>query len=204
MTDPTTSNPGYSAVLAAAGTTNPAVTVTSTTVHGYVAAPSASTSPYAPLWSYGGSAVLTGSAAVSTGIDLTRVSRSPYVPQFDIQTPAQQTSLPATLPATLNLGTPGASTPSVYYYGGNLSIGAGKTINITGPVILYIDGYLRCNTGTLNITSTGSAEIHFSYLRVYAGSGGIINLTKDPKKIGPDRRYRDHYDQLPDRTSHSV
>jgi Tfp pilus assembly protein PilX len=195
-------NLGYSAVLAASGTTNPAVTVTSTTVKGYVAAPSSSTNPYAPMWTYGGSAVLTGSG--SSGMDLTRVSRSPNIPQFDcLPTGGLSTAMssgnffkgtlipvPTVADTTLNLGTPGAAVPSVYYYNGGLEMRSGSTsdyatININGPVILYINGYLRTNTGgTLIINNTGSAEIHFATtLRSYAGSGGFINRTKDPKKL---------------------
>jgi hypothetical protein len=180
-------NLGYSAVLTATGTTNPAVTVTSTTVKGYVAAPSASTTPYAPLWTYGGSAALTGSSA--TGIDLTRVSRSPYIPQLDTQSVIQHTNIPTTLPSatypTLNLGAPGAPTPSVYTYASDLTLPANTTININGPVILDIQGGLNLwNAGTtLNIAPTGSAEIHLSGRLLVTTGNGIVNLTKDPKKL---------------------
>lgn len=202
-TDPTASSPGYSAVLAATGTTNPAVTVTTTTVNGYVAVPSSSSSPYAPLWSYGGSAVLRGTAT-GVGIDLSRISRSPYIPQFDCQpgtglsaafsagTLPKGTQIPAPASAdlTLDLGTPGAATPSVYYYDAGLRLKSGdssyyKTININGPVILYINGFLRADVGgALIIANTGSAEIHFATnLRAFASCGGFINRTKDPKKL---------------------
>lgn len=194
--------PGYSAVLAATGTSNPAVTVTSTTVQGYVAAPPASSSPYAPMWNYGGSAVLTGS--IASGVDLTRVSRSPSIPQFDILPSSglatafsvgnffKGTAIPAPTAAdmTLNLGTPGAAVPSVYHYDTGLQVKSGdssfyKTININGPVILYINGYLRANTGgSFIINTNGSAEIHFATnFRCYSGCGGFINRTKDPKKL---------------------
>lgn len=195
--------PGYSAVLAAKGTTTPALTVTSTTVNGYAAAPSSSTSPYAPMWSFGGSAVLKGTSS-GTGIDLTRVSRSPYVPQFDCLpgsslsaafaagTFSSGTNIPAPGAAdlTLNLGTPGAITPTIYNYNGNLRLQSGstsyyRTINVNGPVILYVNGYLRASPGgSLIIADTGSAEIHFTnYLRSLATCGGFINRTKDPKKL---------------------
>jgi len=193
------SNIGYSAVLAASGTTSPAVTVTSTTVKGYVAAPSASTTPYAPIWTYGGAAVLTGTAS-GIGVDLTRVSRSPYIPQFDTLPSGGLTAAFAasnfpkgtalTLSATTNLGTPGATTPSRYYYSGNLTLSGSSTtiININGPVILYINGDLTMDSGTpngkININSTGSAEIHIAgRLTVNIGSDGINNITQDPKKL---------------------
>lgn len=191
----------YSAVLAATGTTNPAVTVSGTTVKGYVAVPS-NPSTTAPLWSYGGSAVLTGSG--SAGLDLTRVSRSPYIPQFDCLpsgglapafsagTFSKGTAIPfpTVSDQTLNLGTPGAATPSIYYYNGSLKPQSGSssdylTVNINGPVILYINGELRVDSGgTLIVNNTGSAEIHFTTrLRSESGAGGLINRTKDPKKL---------------------
>lgn len=178
---------GYSAVLAATGTTNPAVTVTSTTVNGYVAVPPASTSPYAPMWSYGGSAVLTGSG--SSGIALTRVSRSPSIPQFDIHSVRQHTALPdtSTWPAGgITIGTPGAATPSIYYYAGNLNLNNSTNyiLTIKGPVILDIRGNLHLSSsGKITIAGTGSAEIHVSgRLQLDSSSSGIDNQTLDPKK----------------------
>ena len=192
---------GYSAVLAGGSTSGTAVTVTSTTVQGYVAAPSSSTSPYAPLASFGGSAVVKGSAATpSPKVDLTRLSRSPYVPQFDclpsggLTTAFSSVNFPrGTLlapAATTNIGTPGATTPSRYYYNGSLTL-SGSTyniININGPVILYINGDLTMDSGTpngkININSTGSAEIHIAgSLNVNIGSDGFNNTTLDPKKL---------------------
>ncbi len=175
-------NVGYSAVLASTGTTSPAVTVTSTTVKGFVAAPSASSSPYAPMWSYGGSAVLTGSGA--GGVDLTRVSRSPSIPQFDIQAVAGNTLL-SLGSGTTTIGTPGGTTPSRYITSGNLRVDSGKTLNIIGPVILDVSGEFRVDGGgTVVIAATGSAEIHFSgRLRIDNGAGGIQNQTLDPKKL---------------------
>ena len=178
-------NIGYSAVLAATGTTNPAVTVTSTTVNGYVAAPSATTSPFAPMWTSGGSAVLKGTSSGS-GVDLTRVSRSPNVPQFDILSVPNYTLLPD-YSSGLTIGTPGATTPTYYYTTGSVILDTvGESITIVGPVVLNIQGTLRTRYNTTNkitITSTGSAEIHVSNnLRLDSGSGGIDNQTLDPKK----------------------
>ena len=202
-------NLSYSAVLSSTGTANPAVTITNAKVNGYVAAPSLG-SPFSPIWSYGGSAVLTGTAS-GTGIDLSRVSRSPYVPLFDtLPQPSVSVAfalgnlpkgtaipLPASADTTLNLGTPGGVTASRYFYdnGNPLTIEAGnnlyyKTININGPVILYVNGSLRVRSGGLiDIKNTGSAEIHCDYIRTYGTtpspptSDGIWNRTSDPKKL---------------------
>lgn len=187
VTDPTAASPGYSAVLASTGTTNPAMTVTSTTVNGYVAAPSA-TATGAPMWTYGGSAVLKG-AAVGTGIDATRVSRSPYIPKFDIQTVSGGTMLST---ATATLGTVGATTPSIYYYNNagvvNLRLnGATEILTIVGPVILYVTGNFRIDgsaTAKIIITPTGSLRLVVARdFNIESTGGGIDNQTKDPSKL---------------------
>jgi hypothetical protein len=202
-------NIGYSATLAGGDTASTALSVSSTTVKGYYAAPSSSTSPYFPLFSVGASASLTNSDltvtsphATAASVDQTRVSRSPFIPQFDplpsgglsaaftASSLSDGTALPVpgSTNNTFNLGTPGATTPSIYYYNGSLTIASASpigTLNINGPVILYIIGNLRTNTGgTIVIYSSGSAEIHISgRLRIENGSNGFINRTTDPKNL---------------------
>lgn len=129
-------------------------------------------------------------------VDKSRVSRSPYIPQFDIKSVAGGTLL--TLASTTTIGTPGATTPSVYYYPTDLNLD-NITLNINGPVILDVQGYLRVhNGGKIVIASTGAAEIHFSgRLRIQASGSGIDNRTLDPRKLiligtatgGTDHKY---------------
>ena len=134
-------------------------------------------------------------------LDLTRISRSPNIPQFDTvpQGPGglastwgtNPPSLPLVLSSTTNIGTPGATTPTRYYYSTSLTLGTSSPsiLNINGPVVLYIPGNLVLDSsgspnGVINITSTGSAEIHLAgALRVNIGSDGINNTTRDPKKL---------------------
>jgi hypothetical protein len=170
-----------------------------------VAAPAASTNPYAPLWNFGAT-TLTGSAA--TGIDLTRVSRSPYVPQFDIQTITTGTNLPAAaayggsgtvlIDGAVTLGTPGGpvviyniththdNSDGLNYVGLDLYY-AGQDLTIDGPVILNVTNLFNIRNGSITITNTGSLEIYFSgRLDLGQGSfaaGGITNNTSDPKKL---------------------
>lgn len=186
----------YSAVLASGYTAGTAITLSSTDVKGWLAAPSSTSSPYAPLFSSGGT-VKGPISPPSPNIDLTRISRSPYIPQFDTLPVGGLATNWATTPkgtalalsATINLGTPGDTTPSRYYYNGNLTIdGSSVTaMNINGPVILYINGNLRIDNAASNlitINSTGSAEIHIAdRLRVDINGGGFNNLTLDPKKL---------------------
>ena len=190
-------NIGYSAVLAGGNSSGTAVTVTTATVKGYVAAPGASTSPYAPRWTYG-AATVTGSTA--TGIDLTRVSRSPYVPQFDIQTIASGggvtlNSLTVPSSGTRNLPSGGdtISSDGKYYYYTTAYIYLGTcTLNINAPVVIDVqptgsNGHLVLDsTGIIVVTNnaTASLEIHFGG-QLYVGTnggGGIQNLTLDPKR----------------------
>ncbi|HTL67863.1 MAG TPA: hypothetical protein VL200_09400 [Lacunisphaera sp.] len=195
-------NLGYSAVLAASYTAGTAITLSSTSVKGYLAAPSSANSPYAPLYSSGGS-VKGASSPASPNIDLTQISRSPYIPQFDTipgganglttywSTTAKGMAL--VLSSTTSIGTPGATTPARYYVNGNLVLSSSTgyySLNIIGPVILYINGDLIMDSGPnppngkINIYPAGSAEIHVAgRLTVNLGSDGINNLTLDPKKL---------------------
>jgi hypothetical protein len=88
----------------------------------------------------------------------------------------------------LNLGTPGAPTPSIYYD----ITPAFTTININGPVIWYVSGNLTLKSGAaININSTGSLRIYITNttatngrLNVQAGSSGFIN--QSPSATNPD------------------
>ncbi len=196
-------NLSYAAVLAASGTANPSININNTKVRGYIAANSSSATPYAPLWNKSGSAVLTG-VSTGTGIDLTRVSRSPSIPQFSILPGGAADALTAAFGnstlakgtqlstgSTIHIGTPGATTPSRYYYNGNLTMGGSSTnistLNINGPVILYVNGNLIMTgtpNGVINIATTGSAEIHLAgAIQVDSGSDGIRNYSQDPKAL---------------------
>ena len=189
----------FSAVVASTDTSGgTAITLASTTVKGYLAAPSSSSTPFAPLYSSGGS-VKGFTSPGAPSIDLTHVSRSPYIPQFDTL-PAgagsvaanwanlhKGTALSLTSPTT-NVGTAGDTTPSRYYYNGNLTIGTASIqyLNINGPVILYINGDLFItasgSTGRININNTGSAEIHVAgAFKADVGGEGTLSYTYDPK-----------------------
>lgn len=179
---------GSSAVLAAGST----LAINGTTaIKGYLAWPS-------PPAGISTGTTLNGQP-LST--DKSRISRSPFIPTFDpLPRPSLSSAFgswnfPYGLPlatnptGTVTIGTPGAVTPSRYYFIGSLDIASSgydiATLNIIGPVILYTDGNLRIRTGgTLEIATTGSAEIHVDgSIRVDDASNGIINRTLDPKKL---------------------
>jgi hypothetical protein len=204
-----TSLSGHSAVVSA-----PFVTSSSTaTIRGYVNATSTT---------FGTSTIVQGpSSASSPRVDPARVANNPYVPRLD--PPASYSALSGSgsnLPGTegngtflyegaRTLGTPGATSPSVYnitrtYYGSSSTTtttglyldDSTDVLTIVGPVVLNISGTLNTSSGRIVIAPTGSLEIYFSG-NLYIGSnssstissfatptgGGIINQTFDPKKL---------------------
>ncbi len=195
------SNVGSSAVVAGGKTAGTAVSIGNTRVRGYVAAPPAATAPYAPLWNYGTSGIVTTTPAPTipaTKIDLTRVSRSPYIPQFDIQNVSGAGVLPNGTTVLADgatvLGTAGAASPSIYniigtsdagnVYSGIYLSDTADILTISGPVILKVTGQLYTASGKIVITATGSLELYFNG-QLWVGSSatsGIQNETLDPKK----------------------
>ncbi|MCW5548029.1 MAG: hypothetical protein KIT44_03620 [Opitutaceae bacterium] len=194
---------GFSAVVAGAASSGTAVTLSSATVKGYVAATSSDSSPYAPRVSYAGSASVrnpdgsvTSPAAGAVNVDLTRLSRSPYIPSYEA---SMTTHSAETLdgigdwPAGgMTIGTPGAQTPTIYDYDeDNDGEADGMYVNnqvltVIGPVVLNVGGQLRIRSNASSrivITETGSLQINFTgRLRIQNG-GGIQNQTLDPKKL---------------------
>lgn len=196
---PTSSDETYAAVLAA-GTASAAgtssllpISSTSTTIKGYLAA-QASNTGNTPRASYPGNALLrqpngsvVSSLVSAPNVDLTRISGSPYIPQFDIQSvPGGYTTL-GTISSATTLGTAGGQTPQVFTRAGNLTLNAtGETLTIVGPVVINVQGDLRLtsvSSAQIVIAETGSLRIHVSgRLRLDASGGGINNQTLDPKK----------------------
>lgn len=207
ISDPGAATRGYSAVVASTFNGTNAVWNYGATIQGYIAAPSASTSPYTPYVTSGSNAVVKGTAATPspTKADPTRISRSPSVPQFGTLPSGGLSANWSTTPkgksidfsafsagSTVTLGSPGATTPSRYYCTSltidGTNVGA---LTINGPVILYVQGNLVVGGSTDNsahkitVTSAGSLEIHVGgNLNINQSSGGIDNrTTRDPKKV---------------------
>ncbi len=205
---------GYSAVIAGGNTTGTAVAVSANvTMGGYIAAPSITVSPYTPQVSFAVSSTIslknpngtvTSPHASAANVDQTRISRSPYIPQFDIQTVTGGTDLPSPSVGTsmadispigtVTLGSPTDTTPRIYnvtgtWNGGTLLSGlylsnSGDDLRIDGPVILNVTGRFGTNRGQIIITTNGSLEVYFSgTMEFVSRSGtGILNQTLDPKK----------------------
>lgn len=169
----------YSATIASLGT----VTTAGGTIRGYVSAPSASTTPFAPSWIPGTSAELIGPG--SSGHDLSRVSRSPYIPTFPIS--SQPTGVSLTVTSGF-LGTPGATTPTVYTYNADMRLHTdSEKLTIIGPTILRITGNLRIHNNPeagIRIATGGSlCLIIGGTFRAENTGGGIDNQTLDPSKL---------------------
>jgi hypothetical protein len=181
--DYSTQTPGYSAIIASGSTSTSASTVqlTNAQVKGYVA--TLSSGP-----SYSTSATLKGpSTPATTRIDSSRISTSPYQPQFDIKTPSTTGATAFSAPSgngTKHYGTAGTTT--VYTCTGFDMTGSGKII-LDGPVQIVMTGsaafYLGLHGGTpqIQISSTASLEV-FSAGDFAIYGGGISNATLDPKK----------------------
>ena len=199
-TDSGAATEGYAAVLAAgtastSGTTG-LLTISSTTctVKGYLAAQAASTG-YTPRVSYPANALLQQSngsvaspAPTAINVDLTRISGSPYIPQFSIQSvPSYSSSTLSGVDSPTTLGTAGGATPQVVACTSSLTMDdANDILTIVGPVVLNVQGDLQITGSTsakIVIAETGSLRIHVSgRLRLDSSGGGIDNQTLDPKK----------------------
>ncbi len=203
-------NIGSSAVVAAKGNTGSSaiVAISRVRVNGYVAASSSNVSPYAPRYTVNTSTGIITSTPVGTTpsprVDPTRISRSPNIPKFDIQSVSSRSPtfnllsvadlLTATPPDLPRPGDTVTAADGKYYYytDDHLALGSSDLININGPVVIDIrpssSGKLEIiNTGkiTINNTATASLEIHFDgLLNIQSDNavGGIDNLTMDPKR----------------------
>lgn len=205
---------GYSAVIAGGNTSGTAVAVSANvTMGGYIAAPSITVSPYTPQVSFAVSSTIslknpngtvTSPHASAANVDQTRISRSPYIPQFDIQTVTGGTDLPSPSVGTtmadispigtVTLGSPTDTTPRIYNVTGTMNGGtllsglylsnSGDDLRIDGPVILNVTGRFGTNRGQITITTNGSLEVYFTgTMEFVSRSGtGILNQTLDPKR----------------------
>lgn len=174
---------GYSAVIAAqsASTASATVQLTNAQVKGYVA--TLSTGP-----SYSTSATLKGPATPgTTKIDPARITTSPYQPVFDIRTITGTGSTLVTPDSvsTINIGTAGATTPSIYYSNGINMTGSAKII-VQGPVRIVVAGafYVGLNGGTpsIEVKSSGTLEMFVSGdIAIYGN--GIDNQSRLPQRV---------------------
>lgn len=212
---------GYSAVVAGGNTGGTAVSVTSAVIGGYVAAPSSSTSPFSHRANFSpgsttpsltnSDGTVTAPHSSATKVDLTRVSRSPYIPQFDIQTISSGISaLPAPasyggsattiIDGAFSLGDSATGAAPLIYNinlthddvtGNNFAgldlYNSGQDITIVGPVILNVSGLFRIRSGSITVNAGASLEIYFTGQLDIGHSifstTGIINKTYDPSKV---------------------
>jgi len=185
-------NTGFSAVIAGSNPSTTAVQLQGAVINGYVAAPSSSAAPFNPEWLYDGSVVVKGTVAVPIPkVDLTRVSRSPYLPTFPIP-PLTSVGTVLTLApgGDTAIGTTGDVWPTLYRVAGDLDFStAATTLTINGPVVIDVVGDIVM-TGSdsriiLPMLANGSAEIHFGGVLhgVTGSNGGFDNQTWNPQKL---------------------
>ena len=187
---PLAPNTGYSAVLAGGSTTSYAVNlVGAVTVNGYLAAPVTAASPDAPNVSYDGSATVKGTAALPLPrVDLSRVSRSPYVPNLGILTLQPPTVLlpPLSPGGNITIGAPSVIIPTVYT-GTDLNMSvAATTLTIAGPVVIDLTGdvMITGDNSQIVILPQGSLELRYAGVFTCSGLGvGVDNQTTTPSKF---------------------
>ena len=181
------SGSGFSAVVASksdltsAQTSTGTVQLTSATIDGYVAVMPGSAGLYS-----GASAVLHGTSVIGNPkVDTSRISSSPYQPIFDVITPSG--AMTALTGGSQTLGTAGATSPTYYYYTGDLYLGDNSGIptvlTVNGPVVLVISGYLATeDTSKIQVRSGGSVTI-FVGGGLWLDGNGIENQTLLPKNV---------------------
>lgn len=163
------SNVGFAAVVAG---TN--VTITNATINGYAAT-------MGNAVSYSSSGKIKGpSTPSSTNIDTARISTSAFIPTYTVNRPGG--SYTGTLSgSTETIGTPGGPT-EIWHRPSDLSLGAGETLTIDGPVIIIVgDDLSISSTGRILITVNGRLQIYVDDDVLISGSGGIQNATLKPQ-----------------------
>jgi hypothetical protein len=176
--------PGYSAVIASDATAPSAATVQlmNAQVKGYAA------SHYSGGPSYSSSGKLVGpSTPLTTRIDTSRFSSSPYQPLFSIKVPTGAGTILAqpNNNATVSLGSSTDTTPRLYYSSGLDLVGNTKIV-VNGPVRLVVSGNFDIgrNGGSplVEVASTGTLEVFVSGEFAVLGLG-IKNVSQIPKRV---------------------
>ncbi|HET7535101.1 MAG TPA: hypothetical protein VFJ90_01505 [Candidatus Didemnitutus sp.] len=141
-----------SAVIAA-----PNITLASATLYGYAVT-------YGNSISTSGSSKIKGpNAPASPNIDTSRIGKSAFVPDFPIAAPTgayDSTTVHDLSGGSLDLGTPGATSPTYYSVGSDLTIDNSATLRINGPVVLKVTGSFQIyRASTVQVVSTGKLEL---------------------------------------------
>lgn len=157
------------------------ITLTDAEIYGYI------TIPVATNITRSASARLYGVANAASPIwDATRISGNMFQPVLTVTSPTGTAAALTSWPASATLGTPGATTPTLYT-GGDLNLNTGVTLTIDGPVIIDLTGALTIwgnssSGGRFVVTSTGRLEIHLAGVLTLGGRG-IENQTRRPRNV---------------------
>lgn len=158
-----------------ASTTNATVQLGTSTIKGYVVTQTGAHTP------------TTSSATIAAANILT--SENPDIPVFGEST-VTPPSTGTVINGTTTLGSPTATTPTVYWINGDLDIG-NFTVTVNGPVVLNVTGNVTVSgTGSIVISATknglgayvSSLELHVQGELALGGSG-INNQTLSPLRL---------------------
>jgi hypothetical protein len=191
---PVLPNAGYSAIVAGTNVSSSVYAVTlgsSVVVNGYVAAKPSTASPLYPNFSYDSTTTIikSGPAIPTPKVDLSRVSRAPFIPALAVKPVTGGILLTLVQGSDNPVGALGDTAPTVYYTTGDLDFTDPlTTLTVNGPIVLNVIGDINLGSAPgskLIISSTGSAEIHFSgtISCVDLLGGGIENQTFNPLKL---------------------
>ena len=174
--DYSTQTPTYSAIVSSGSlsVTSATVQLTNAQIKGYAATLSTGISYSTSARVYGPTTPLT------TKIDASRLSSSPYQPVFEEVVP---TGAGSTLPiGTATIGTAGASSATLYY-ASSVNLINWDVLTIDGPVVLVVTGdfYIN-NLAKIRITTNGSLRVHVTG-DIAINGNGIQNDTKLPKNL---------------------
>lgn len=188
-----TSARNYAAIVAA-----PSITLNnSATIYGYAATSGNSISTSANCLIKG------PTTPALINIDQARVSKSSYVPNFQVTAPSTSTGTWNNLPsnaswgASQTIGTVGGPTSfwttdtaesgmstSPNGPGTDLFLDNSKTLIINGPVVLVVNEDFELKTNAkIQITATGRLELYVRDDVVISDTAGFQNLTDEPKNL---------------------
>ena len=134
-----------------------------------------------------------GTPPTPPNIDVTRVTKSAFVPNFPVAPPGggynNTTIVSPMMSGTLTLGTVGASTPTQYFVGTTLHLeNASTKIIIQGPVVILISGDLKLlKEAAIHVLNTGRLEMFVSgNIQIGDAPGStamFLNDTNEPKNL---------------------
>ena len=177
----------YEAIVSA-----PTVTANAVTISGYVA-----TTGSTPAWTTGGTVTIANSVtSPDPQCICTNASQNNFAILSDNNLPGTYAGDPNTY-INSTMGTSGATVPSRYVTGNNLSLTGSQTITINGPTIIVVDGNFSIGgTAKIVIAAGGSLQIVVGGSITIQGNGIDNTATKLPSNLAVIGRSSGSYSSI--------